>query len=54
MTHAPGAATAGNGGSFDPQQAADLLDQATRQARRQFTPGSSAAAWSGHDHRRAA
>ena len=26
------------GGGFDPSQAADLLDQATRQARRQFTP----------------
>jgi len=28
----------GEGGGFDPGQAADLLDQATRQARRQFTP----------------
>ena len=27
-----------NGGNFDPQQAADLLDQTTRQARRTFTP----------------
>ena len=30
--------TAGNGGTFDPQQAAALLDQTTRQARRQFQP----------------
>jgi hypothetical protein len=30
--------TAGNGGNFDPQQAAALLDQTTRQARRQFEP----------------
>jgi hypothetical protein len=30
--------TAGNGGSFDPRQAAALLDQATRQARRQLEP----------------
>ncbi len=42
MTHTPGATTAGNGGDFDPQQAADLLDQATQQARRQFTPGTPA------------
>ena len=42
MNHTPGTTTAGNGGSFDPQQAADLLDQATRQARRQFTPGTPA------------
>jgi hypothetical protein len=27
-----------NGGHFDPRQAADLLDQTTRQARRTFTP----------------
>jgi hypothetical protein len=27
-----------NGGHFDPQQAADLLDQTTRQARRTFAP----------------
>ena len=39
MNHTPDAATAGNGGSFDPQQAAALLDQATQQARRRFTPG---------------
>jgi hypothetical protein len=31
---------AGNDGSFDPQQAAVLLEQATRQARRTFGPGS--------------
>jgi hypothetical protein len=30
--------TAGNGGSFDPRQAAALLDQTTRQARRQLEP----------------
>jgi hypothetical protein len=30
------AATAGNGGDFDPRQAAALLDQTTEQARRQF------------------
>ena len=29
---------AGNGGNFDPRQAAALLDQATRQARRQLEP----------------
>jgi hypothetical protein len=29
---------AGNGGTFDPQQAAALLDQTTRQARRQLEP----------------
>jgi hypothetical protein len=38
MNPAPGTTTAGNGGDFDPRQAADLLDQTTRQARRQFTP----------------
>ena len=37
MNHAPDAA-AGNGGTFDPQQAAALLDQTTRQARRQLEP----------------
>jgi hypothetical protein len=41
MNHTPGT-TAGNGGSFDPQQAAALLDQATRQARRQLAPGTPA------------
>ena len=35
MDHIPGTA---QGGGFDPRQAAVLLDQATRQARRQFTP----------------
>jgi hypothetical protein len=30
--------TAGNGGTFDPHQAAALLDQTTRQARRQLQP----------------
>jgi hypothetical protein len=31
-------APAGNGGNFDPRQAAALLDQTTQQARRQFEP----------------
>ena len=31
-------ATAGNGGPFDPREAAALLDQTSRQARRQFEP----------------
>ncbi|MGD0686543.1 MAG: hypothetical protein ABSA03_15700 [Streptosporangiaceae bacterium] len=39
MNHTPDTTTAGNGGNFDPQQAAALLDQTTRQARRTFTPG---------------
>ena len=30
--------TAGNGGTFDPRQAAALLDQTTQQARRKFQP----------------
>jgi hypothetical protein len=30
--------SAGNGGNFDPQQAAALLDQTTQQARRKFEP----------------
>ena len=39
MNHTPDtAAPAGNGGSFDPRQAAALLDQTTQQARRQFEP----------------
>jgi hypothetical protein len=38
MNHTPDTATAGNGGTFDPQQAAALLDQTTRQARRKFAP----------------
>jgi len=36
MNHTPGAA--GNGGTFDPQQAAALLGQTTQQARRQLEP----------------
>ena len=32
-------ATAGEGGSFDPQQAAALLDQTRRQTRRQLEIG---------------
>ena len=40
MNHTPDTATTpSNGGSFDPRQAAALLDQATVQARRRFTPG---------------
>ena len=38
MNHTTGATAAGNGGTFEPEQAAHLLDQATRQARRQFQP----------------
>jgi hypothetical protein len=38
MNTAPDTAKAGNGGNFDPRQAAALLDQATRQARRQLQP----------------
>lgn len=38
MSQASGA-TAGNGGNFNPQQAAALLDQSTQQARRKFMPG---------------
>jgi hypothetical protein len=34
----PTSDTAGNGGTFDPQQAAALLDQTTQQARRKFEP----------------
>ena len=37
MNHIPDAAAAGDG-AFDPQQAAALLDQTTRQARRQLEP----------------
>ena len=37
MNHTPGA-TAGNGGTFGPEQAAALLDQTTQQARRKFQP----------------
>jgi hypothetical protein len=38
MNHTPDTATAGNGGTFDPRQAAALLDQTTQQARRKFQP----------------
>jgi hypothetical protein len=39
VNHTPdNTAAAGNGGSFDPQQAAALLDQTTQQARRQLEP----------------
>jgi len=31
-------ASAGNGGNFDPRQAAALLDQTTQQARRKLAP----------------
>jgi hypothetical protein len=40
MNTTPDTAAAENGGSFDPRQAADLLDQTTQQARRTFSPGS--------------
>jgi hypothetical protein len=42
MNHPPGSVTADNGGDFDPRQAAVLLDEATQQARRTFTPGTPA------------
>jgi hypothetical protein len=42
MNHPAGTTTPGNGADFDPQQAADLLDQTTQQARRTFTPGTPA------------
>jgi hypothetical protein len=39
MNHTPdSAATAENGGNFDPRQAAALLDQTTQQARRKLAP----------------
>jgi uncharacterized protein YybS (DUF2232 family) len=39
MNHTPdSAAAAGNGGKFDPRQAAALLDQATQQTRRKLAP----------------
>jgi hypothetical protein len=39
MNHTPDSATtAGNGGNFDPQQAAALLGQTTQQARRKLAP----------------
>jgi hypothetical protein len=40
MNHTSDTTTGGNGGSFEPQQAAALLDEATRQARRTFASGS--------------
>jgi hypothetical protein len=39
MNHTPDTTTsAGNGGNFDPRQAAALLDQTTQQARHKFAP----------------
>jgi hypothetical protein len=38
MNPTPDTTAAGNGGNFDPQQAAALLDQTTQQARRQLEP----------------
>jgi hypothetical protein len=38
VNHTPDTAAAGNGANFDPRQAAELLDQTSRQARRTFTP----------------
>lgn len=38
MNHASDTAAAGNGGTFDPEQAAALLDQTTQQARRKLQP----------------
>jgi hypothetical protein len=38
VNHAPDTSAAGNGGTFDPRQAAALLDQTTEQARRNFQP----------------
>ncbi len=38
MNPAPDTTAAGNGGNFDPRQAAALLDQTTQQARRQLEP----------------
>jgi hypothetical protein len=38
MNSAPDTTTEGNGGNFAPRDAAALLDQTTRQARRQFEP----------------
>jgi hypothetical protein len=38
MNQAPDTATADNGGNFNPQQAAALLDQTTQQALRRFAP----------------
>ena len=38
MNHTSDPTAAGNGGNFDPREAAALLDQTRRQARRQFEP----------------
>jgi hypothetical protein len=38
MNHATGTTASDNGGTFDPRQAAAVLDQTTRQARRQLQP----------------
>jgi hypothetical protein len=38
MNHTSDTTAAGNGGNFDPREAAALLDQTRRQARRQFQP----------------
>jgi len=38
MNYPPDTAAAGNGGTFDPRQAAALLNQTTQQARRNFQP----------------
>jgi hypothetical protein len=38
VNHTPDTSAAGNGGTFDPRQAAALLDQTTDQARRSFQP----------------
>src|SRR5437762_659683 len=38
MNHTPDTTAVGNGGNLDPQQAAALLDQTGRQARRQLEP----------------
>src|ERR1700735_2828252 len=38
MNDTPDTTTAGNGGTFDPRQAAPLLDQTTQQARRRLAP----------------
>lgn len=38
MNHTPDTATADNGGPFDPQQAAALLDHTSQRARRQLQP----------------